>query len=26
VADTLEISHGILNDLAAEFRFKHLPR
>lgn len=26
VADTLEVSHGILNDLAAEFRFKHLPR
>lgn len=26
VADTLEISHGILNDLAAEFGFKPLPR
>jgi len=26
VADTLEISHGILNDLAVEFRFRPLPR
>ena len=26
VADTLEVSHGILNDLATEFRFKALPR
>lgn len=26
LADTLEISHGILNDLAAEFRFRPLPR
>ena len=26
VADTLEVSHGILNDLATEFRFKPLPR
>ena len=26
VADTLEVSHGILNDLAAEFRFRPLPR
>lgn len=25
LADTLEISHGILNDLAAEFRFRPLP-
>jgi phosphoglycolate phosphatase len=26
VADTLEISHSILNDLASEFRFRPLPR
>lgn len=26
VADTLEVSHGILNDLAVEFRFRPLPR
>ena len=26
VADTLDVSHGILNDLAVEFRFKALPR
>jgi len=26
VADTLEISHGILNELAEEFRFRALPR
>lgn len=25
VADTLQIAHGILNQLASEFRFRHLP-